>query len=107
MHLRLELNMPTPVLAAVVVLVIFMPYVLGGLILQLFPSRIGLLIAILGWITSVGAIISVHVYAASTYPDWWDNGNGWIVILSIAGGIIAIISAIMLIEGAALLTDWE
>ncbi|MES2630340.1 MAG: hypothetical protein V4611_00065 [Patescibacteria group bacterium] len=98
--------MPAPLFAALMVLLMFTPYLIGGLIVQLFPNRIGLFIGILGWLLSVGTIVATYGYSLSLYPDWWSNGGGWPSVGVLIAAVIAIVSGIMVLKVADRLTDW-
>lgn len=87
--------MPNPLLAALCVVVIFLPFLLGPLIVMITESVAGLVIGCIGWVLSVGVIVLLYAYSFEQNPAWWNN-HGVMPIAVLIAIVVAVISAIMI-----------
>jgi branched-subunit amino acid transport protein AzlD len=87
--------MPNPLLAALCVVVIFLPFLLGPLIVMITDSAAGIVIGCIGWVLSLGITMLLYMYSFEQNPAWWNN-HGVMPIAVIIAIIVAAISAIMI-----------
>ena len=87
--------MPNPLLVALCVVVIFLPFLLGPLIVMITESVAGLVIGCIGWVLSVGVIVLLYAYSFEQNPAWWNN-HGVMPIAVLIAIVVAVISAIMI-----------
>lgn len=87
--------MPNPLLAALCIVVVFLPFLLGPLIVMITESAAGLVIGCIGWVLSLGITMLLYMYSFEQNPGWW-NDHGMMPIAVFIAIVVAAISAIMI-----------